>query len=411
VNLVLEIALTHVRFRLRQTVVGVLGVATGVGFSVMMASLMEGSQRDFIRQLVDSLPHVSVSDERREPQPQPAAAVYDAVAVLGLSTEEKRKGISNPFATIAGLEGWVPGAVAPSVQTKAVARFGGRDATATVIGIDPRREVRVSQLATQMREGSLEGLYKASNAVILGDGLARRIGIRVGNTVTLATADGRAFHAQVTGLFHSGVRQIDENQIYTLLRTAQVLAGRTALVNEIRVRVDDAMRAREVAGRIETLTGYKSVSWQEAHEDLLSAFQIRNAIMIMVVGAILLVASFGTYNIVSTITHEKARDIAIMKSLGFREDTVRRIFVLEAAVIGVGGCLAGFVLGYLLCRGMGLIEFRTGFSDRTGLPLIYEPSHYLLAGGVALASSVIAGFFPARKAARVHPVEIIRGAS
>ncbi len=76
------------------------------------------------------------------------------------------------------------------------------------------------------------------------------------------------------------------------------------------------MAARDVAARIERETGYKSVSWQEAHEDLLSAFVIRNIIMYTVVGAILLVASFGTYNIISTITHEKARDIAIMKSLG-----------------------------------------------------------------------------------------------
>jgi lipoprotein-releasing system permease protein len=153
------------------------------------------------------------------------------------------------------------------------------------------------------------------------------------------------------------------------------------------------------------------VSWQEAHEDLLSAFQIRNAIMIMVVGAILLVASFGTFNIVSTITHEKARDIAIMKSLGLTERTVRRIFVLEATIIGVVGALIGFVLGYALCLGLGMIEFKSGFTDATRLPVLYSPAHYALAGSVALASSVIAGWFPARKAARVHPVEIIRGAS
>ena len=79
------------------------------------------------------------------------------------------------------------------------------------------------------------------------------------------------------------------------------------------------MAAQAVAQRIERETGYKSVSWQEAHEDLLVAFVVRNIIMYTVVGAILLVASFGTYNIISTITHEKTRDIAIMKSLGLRE--------------------------------------------------------------------------------------------
>ena len=122
------------------------------------------------------------------------------------------------------------------------------------------------------------------------------------------------------------------------------------MINELRVHVRDPLAAREVAARIENETGYKSVSWQEANEDLLSTFIIRNIIMYAVVGAILLVASFGTYNIISTITHEKARDIAIMKSLGLSEHTVRSIFVVEALIIGLVGALVGFALGYLLSR-------------------------------------------------------------
>ncbi len=171
------------------------------------------------------------------------------------------------------------------------------------------------------------------------------------------------------------------------------------------------MNAREVATRIENDTGYKSVSWQEANEDLLSTFIIRNIIMYTVVGAILLVASFGTYNIISTITHEKARDIAIMKSLGLSEYTVRSIFVIEAMMIGVAGALVGFLLGYLLCLALGSITITNPFLDSDRLPLAYSYVHYALAGMVALVSSVLAGYQPARKAARGNPVEIIRGAT
>jgi len=410
-SLVFRIAWTHVRTRVRQTMVGVLGVATGVGFSVMMAALMEGSQRDFIEQLVDSLPHISVSDDRRSPPVQPAAQEYDAAEIKGLTTPALRPGIKNPYAILANLESWIPGAVAPSVQSKAVIRFAGRDTAANVIGIDARREPSVSKLATQVRGGSLDNLYKASNAIVLGEGLARKVGARIGNSVSVTAGNGRTISATVVALFRSGVSQIDDSQAYTLIKTAQILAGQTGLVNELRIKVRDAMQSRDIAARVEAETGYKAMSWQEAHEDLLSAFQIRNFIMYTVVGAILLVASFGTYNIISTITHEKTRDIAILKSLGLRASTVRRIFVLESVLIGIAGMAVGWVLGLLLSIGMHQIEIKSPFMDATHLPIYYSLTHYALAGLVALAASVVAGFFPARKASSVQPVDIIRGAS
>lgn len=410
-NLVFAIALTHIRARLRQTLVGLMGVATGVGFSVMMAALMEGSQRDFVSQLVDALPHISVTDQRREPPPQPAEDIFAAVEIRGLTTPVIRPGIKNPYAIIASIESWIPGAVAPSVQSKTVLRFAGRDTAASVIGVDPRREPNVSKLAKQIVSGSLDDLYKSSNAIILGSRLARKVGARVGNSVTLVGGNGRSLSATVVALSHTGVSQLDENQAHTLIKTAQILAGQTGLINEIRVRTTDAMNARDVAARIEAETRYKAVSWLEANEDLLAAFQIRNFIMYAVVGAILLVASFGTYNIISTITHEKTRDIAILKSLGLPARTVRSIFVMEALAIGVLGVLAGWALGYFMSVGMGQIEFKSPFMDATRLPILYAPLHYVIAGGVALAASAIAGYFPARKAASVQPVDIIRGAS
>lgn len=410
-NLVLDIARTHIAARLRQTVVAILGVSIGVGFSIMMAALMQGSQEDFVRTLVNALPHISINDERRQPPRQPAEILFDAAEIRGLTPATRRPGISNPIATIAALESWVPGAVTPSVQAKGILRYGGKDVAAAIVGIDPQREPRVSQLVNQMRQGSIPALFRATNALILGDRLAEKLGARVGSNISMSASTGRVMTGQVVGLFRSGVRAVDENNAYVLIKTAQVLADQTGLINEIRIRLDDPMQAKAVADRIAADTGLKTVSWQEANEDLMSAFVIRNIIMYTVVGAILLVASFGTYNIISTITFEKSRDIAIMKSLGLTQGTVRRIFIAEGLAIGLAGALAGAVLGFILTRALMAVEIRTGFTDATRLPLVIAPLHYLIAGGVALASSVLAGYFPARKAARVHPVEIIRGAT
>jgi lipoprotein-releasing system permease protein len=410
-NLIFEIAWTHVRARVRQTGFAVAGVATGVGFSIMMASLMQGSQEDFTNRLVNTLPNVTVSDERRTPPPQPAEILYAAAEIHGLTPEARRRGIKNPLASMAALEAWLPGEIGPSVKVQAIIRYANHDIATNVIGIDPRREAKVSDLPKQMRQATLLALYRATNAIVIGDRLSDKIGARIGANITLQTSQGARISAQVVGFFHSGVRQIDESTAYVLTKTGQILSQQTGLINELRVRLRDPMNSREIAERIERDTGYKSVSWQEANEDLISTFIIRNIIMYTVVGAILLVASFGTYNIISTITHEKARDIAIMKSLGLSEFTVRSIFVVEAMIIGVAGGLVGFALGYLLCIALGMVEIKNPFIDSDHLPLAYTYTHYLLAGAVALVSSVVAGYQPARKAARLHPVEIIRGAT
>ncbi|WP_407117516.1 ABC transporter permease [Bradyrhizobium sp. LMG 9283] len=410
-NLILGIALTHMVSRARQSLVAIVGVMTGVGFSIMMAALMEGSQNDFIATLVDALPHISITDELREPTPQPADLAFRAAEIHGLTPEVRRPGIKNPMATVASLQSWVPGELTPSVQSKAVLRFAGRNLTISVIGIDPRTEAQVSNLATHMREGTLNSLYHSSKAILLGDRLARKIGTRVNSNLTLISAQGVTLNATVVGTFHSGFRVTDETTGYVLLRTAQTLENQIGIVNEIRVRTREPMDARLISDRIGDQTGYKSISWQEAQEDLLNAINIRNVLMYTIVGAILLVASFGTYNIISTITLEKTRDIAILKSLGFRRQTIQAIFLIEALTIGFLGSALGWIMGYLLTRGMAALEFNNPFSDYNHLPVLYSPTHYVIATLVALVSSIVAGYFPARAAAKVNPVEIIRGAT
>jgi lipoprotein-releasing system permease protein len=196
-NLVFDIALTHVRSRARHTMVAVVGVATGVGFSIMMAALMQGSQDDFIARMVDAIPNITVTDERREPPRQPAEIAYEVAEIRGLTPSVLRPGIKNPMAIIGSLEQWVPGAVAPSVQVKGVLRYANRDVNANITGIDSHRESRVSSLATQMREGTLASLYRTTNAIILGDQLAEKLGAKIDASITAQSAEGGNITANV----------------------------------------------------------------------------------------------------------------------------------------------------------------------------------------------------------------------
>jgi lipoprotein-releasing system permease protein len=411
-KLILDIAWTHVTARVRQTLVGMAGVAMGVGFTIMMAGLMQGSQIDFLRQLVDTMPHVTVQDERRAAPPQPADREYGAVQMSGVANVGSRPGIKYPETAMASLRSWIPGDVAPQVRTTAIVDHSGGRIGVTLIGIDPRQEIRVSKLATQMREGQIADLNRAPNAVIIGQALAEKLAVKAGNTVALIGGQGTEVSSTVVGIFRSGMKRVDEGQIYVSLSTAQLMMGQSGIVNELRLRLNDPLSAERIAKQVEAQTGYKSVSWQEANSDLLSSFAVRDFIVLTVMGAMLLTSSFATYNIISTITHEKRQDIAIMKSLGMHEAAVRRIFIIEAAIIGVVGIIVGWLIGYLLCYGWSKITIYNPLTGSTEqLSIYYSLKHYIIVGGISLLCCTGAAFFPARKATRVHPVEIIRGAS
>jgi len=410
-NLLISIAWTHVSTRVRQTLIGMFGVAMGVGFTIMMAGLMQGSQIDFLQQLVDTMPHITVDDERRSVPSQPADQEYAAVGISNVANINRRPGIKYPDAVIESLKSWLPGDVAPSVNTTTILDHGGRVGV-TLTGIDPRLEIHVSKLSSQMRQGQLVDLSKAANGIIIGQALAEKLAVKYGNTVLLGGSEGTQVSATVIGIFRSGLKSVDEGQVYSLVGLAQTLMGQTGIINQLRLRLNDPLIAQKVATRVEAQIGYRSVSWQEANSDLLSNFATRDLIVLTVMGAMLLTSSFATYNIISTITHEKRHDIAIMKSLGMREYSVRRIFIIEAAIMGFVGILLGWVLGYLLCYGWSLITIVNPLTGATvPLQIYYSPLHYIATGAIAILCCAVSAFFPARKATRVHPVEIIRGAS
>ncbi len=412
-RLILEIAFTHIAGRGRQTLVAVIGVAVGVGFSIAMAALMQGGQDDFVRQLVDTMPHVQVTDDQRTARRQPAEDAFDTVAISGLRPRDDRRGIINPTAALAWLNDWIPGRFAANLKLQGVIRYSGREVGAAVIGVDPKAEPGVSPIVGDFRAGSFAALAAGGNNVVIGDTMAGRLDANLGDTITAVSSEGLSRDFKIAGLFHTGTTARDEGEAYVLLKNAQILSARPNVINQINIKLDDPNGAPAVARRVEAEFGYKAVAWQEANESILQALVVRNVIMYTVVAAIMLVAGFGIFNIISTITHEKARDIAIMKSLGFAEADMRRLFLLEGVAIGTAGSAVGWVIGFVLVYALSLIRFEIAATgqEMTHLPIAWSILHYLIASGFALGSAAVAGYLPARRAARVNPVDIIRGAT
>lgn len=412
--LTLDIALAHLRKRKRQTLVSVLGVAVGVGFFIAIAAMMQGFQNYFVSQIIDVSPHIVMKDEFRSAPRQPVEQLYPdaAVQLAGVKPKDEPRGIRNgqsitdELARLPGLH------VAPSLQGQVFLRYGSKDTSATLIGIEPERERRVTKIERDLTVGELDELRTVANGIILGEGLAYKIGVFPGDSVNAVSPKGVIMRMKVVGLFRTGITTMDNGLAYALLKKAQVLAGRTNVVNQIRMRLDDITAAERLAASIESRFRYRTESWQETNRNVLGIFVVQNGIMYSTTGAILVVAAFGIFNIIATVVMEKIRDIAILKSIGLDEGDIRQIFLIEGSLVGIVGALLGWGVGYGLTEVLASIRFEIeGFVKTQGFYLAYSIGHYLIAAGIAIAAAIAAAYLPARKAARVNPVDIVRGAA
>jgi lipoprotein-releasing system permease protein len=412
--LALDIALAHLTSRKRQTLVSLSGVVLGVAFFLAVSSMMRGSEKDFLKRLVDNSPHITVSDEYRLPRVQPAALRWNdgAIGISNVKPKTETRGIRGYRQKLEFVESLPALRVAPLLVGSAVLTFAGRQEGVTLSGIVPASIKGVSTIDEKIIAGSIEALAGNPNGIVIGKGLADKFSLGVGSTLAVSAPTTPSRSMKVVGIFRTGMATYDETQTFVLLKRAQVMFNRPNRVNRFIIQLDDAYAARDVARHIEDAIGYKSVSWAEASEDIVSLLIVRNIIMYSVVSAILIVASFGIYNTLSTIVIEKTRDIAIMKSMGFHARDVRAVFLLEGFIVGTVGSVIGLAFGVGLMKALSEVSLKPpGATERINLPVWWGPEQYALAAAFALVSCLVAAYLPARRAGRVHPVDILRGAT
>jgi lipoprotein-releasing system permease protein len=374
--------------------------------------MMIGSQMDFIRTLIDSAPHIIVLDERRTPAVQPAIGAFPhaVIEIHGLHAIDEIRGLKDWPAMLADIRSTPDVLAAPALSGGVSVRFAGHSEAVSLLGIDPRYESALLQIDKDMVGGALSNLETTQNGIVLSTQVADRLGAHIGDTVIVSSSAGVVQRAKIVALVNSDIRAGAANMAYALLRSAQVLFARPNIVNQIHIKLRDPQTAQAFAAAHETRWGFKWQSWQERSRDFLSMLVLRDVIMYAVISAILLVASFGVYNVISTNVSEKRRDIAIMRAVGFSEWDLSLIFLLEGLAVGVAGALLGFVLGVALMEALAAIPFR--FQGQVmHLTLDRSWRQFAIAGGVSTLSAALAAWLPARKAASLDPVEILRGAA
>lgn len=409
----LTIAIKHLRYRRRQSLVSVLGVALGVGFFIALAALMQGFQGYILSTVVDVSPHIRIQDEYRTPRPQPATLAYPDTALIsyrGLRPRDERRGIREYREIVEALKKMPQIVFSTSLSGQAFLRYGTAEVSASIQGIIPADERTITRIEHDMSRGSFDDLLTAPNGIILGQTMARRLGVSMGDSLTAVSSRGLTMRVKVVGILATGIATIDESMAYMLLKKVQILEEKPNRVSDINLRLSNPDDAPALAVKLEQRFQWKAESWKEANSGIFGVFTVQNIVMYSTVSAIMVVAAFGIFNIISTIIHEKTRDIAILKSLGFREKNIRAIFVWQGLIVALIGVIIGWILGYGLSSALAAVRLHIGgMIESDHLFILWSFWHYGLSALFSITAALFAAWLPARKAASLNPVDIIRG--
>ena len=414
-GLLLNIAKTHLTSRVKQSAVAALGVTFGIGMYIAMMSFMTGLNQMMDDLMLSRAPHVHIYNEIQ----------HDSTTIIGDHYGE------DYFTVVHNTK---PKAVKPNIKNavqilkeiqkdervlsattnlsaQIFINYGKTPFTATVKGIDVDTELDYFGLGDLIIEGDAQRLKTVNNGVIVGMTMAEKFALKVNDRLSITTPTGANIQMIVVGVFSSGMNMFDNRQTYSTTKTAQRILEQTPdFFTDINIKVKDLSQAKDVAKDYKSRFEYPSEDWETASAEMELGKSIRNMISYAVSFAMLIVAGFGIYNILTMMIYEKMSDIAILKAMGFDGSDVKRIFLAEATIIGFIGGLMGLSLGGGLSFLISNVPFETkALPTIHHFPINWDPKFYILGMTFAVGTTLLAGYLPSRKAAKIDPVEIIRG--
>ncbi len=413
-NILNLIAFTHLFSRYKQTLVGALGVTFGIAMFIFSMNFVKGLNDALSALMLENSPHVRIYNESTAERPMLVEKAYpNAMTVVHHPRPLDKPARVDDGLRIANLLENHPAVkgVSPLVSTQAFFTLGPIQITGLIKGVDIRREDQLFGIEEDLNAGSISKLEAQNNGLIIGYRLANKMSIGMGDNITVVSPKGTTKRLKIVGLLQTGLVQIDETQAYASINTVQTLLGENSrYITDVNFKLHDENAAPRLAASWQRQFGFPAESWQEANSAAIAGDEIRTYMFAGIVMAILLVAGFGIYNIMSMIIREKMKEIAILKAIGFSGADVQGIFLREAIIIGLGGGMVGVGAGYLICKLVGSLPFEGGdVLEMDTLPMAYEWDYYLYALLFGVLTTMIASYFPSRKAAKVDPINIIRG--
>jgi lipoprotein-releasing system permease protein len=394
----------HNRFIGVVSMVSLLGMALGVASLITVLAVMNGFSGELRDRILALVPHLQIE-----------SAAGDLAQWQDLMARVQRAD---------GVIG-----VAPYIESKALLASRHLVRGALVSAVDPKLEESVSAVAEHMTSGSFSALSEQSYGLVIGSLLARSMGVTVGDKVEMTVprlthtplgSFPRRKRFTVVGIFQIGA-QLDGNQAYISLASGQKLFGLGASVQGLRVRLADLFAAPATAARLRIELGedFRMRDWGSSQGSLFGAVRMEKVMMTILLLSVVAVAAF---NIVSTLTMavtDKRSDIAVLRTMGARASTVMAIFMAQGLLLAVSGVATGVVLGVALAlnisevtlfveRLFGMKLFNPEVYFISDLPARLELADVLTVAGLALLLSLCATLYPAWRATRIAPAEVLR---
>ena len=303
-------------------------------------------------------------------------------------------------------------ACSPVLRGTLTARAGFQNATVDLFGIDLARHLETTNLARQIEDGSLDDFRNNPNSLIVGARLATTLQVAAGESIQLLSPDGEYRRFIVAATVRSGVGVVDAVRIYCHARVAQSLLKKPYSASLIIYKLRNPDRAPALAAHFETLFQHETESWQDREEANLQLFLTIRLSAAITVSLIILLAGFGIFNVLTMTVLSKVKEIAILRSIGYRRTDISAIFLWQGAMIAGAGSLVGCAAGALLTFGISHVPIRVrGLIYANHFLVAWDWRHYLWAILLALIAVAIASYVPARRAGLLSPDSTLRGTS
>jgi lipoprotein-releasing system permease protein len=401
------IAFTHILTRKKQTLVAAMGVTVGIALYIFSNSIVSGVSSYTRLNMFKTIPHIRIhkEDEISRPLIVSDTSMFNLISNPKITTTSKT--IVNPYGLINELkkQPYVLNA-APQVNVDLFYSSGKSQLKGMASGIDVQAADAMFNIRSTMLAGNLENLSSDLNGIVIGRGIAEKLNLRMGDNLSIISSLGVSKVLKVIGVFATDNRATDESKSYIHLATAQqLIGGNPTSVTDIYVKLSNPDSSGVYAPQLQQLTDYKVEDWQIENADQLAQSKLTGTMTPLISFSIMLVAAFGIYNIINMTITQKMNDIAILKANGFKGKDIITIFLTESLIMGAFGTLLGVSIGAIL------VYIAKGIY--VGPPVGYFPVRFdasIFISGIffGLIVSLGAGYFPARKAAKIDPVDIFR---